>query len=149
MIQINTKGQMGIVVALITGMITGIIALAVLSNIAGGFCEGCLQQTNITQLNVDVTDAIWYNNTCVGDKCDTDFTLYCNNVALEAGVDYSIDDCDFRVDNIVYNATDCTLEYTAVESEYNSEGILGTIMCLMPVLAALGLVVLAVGWAML
>ena len=144
----NQKGQA--VVGIMVLIVSGIIALTVLNSITSGFCEGCVAQDSFTDTNV-VSDPvpIWENHTCIGDKCDTDYSLTCNGTEMEVGVDYSIWDCDYRLDNAAYNATNCTLDYTAVTSATNDSGILGTIVCLLPVLAALGILVLAIGWAIL
>jgi len=131
-------------------LVVGVIGLVVLTSLTDGFCEGCVDQTSFTDTNV-VSDPvpIWENHTCVGEKCDTDYLLTCNGTEMEAGVDYSISDCDYRLENAAYNATNCTLDYTAVTSDTYVEGILGTIICLLPVLVALGLLVGAVAWVAL
>lgn len=141
----NQKGQ--VVVTVMTLVVAAILGLVVLDSITSTFCEGCLEQTEFTQANTIVST--WYNNTCIGEKCDTDYSLTCNGTELEAGVDYSISDCDFSLDNVAYNDTTCVLDYTAVTSDNNDDGILGTIVCMLPVLAALGILLLAIGWAVL
>ena len=144
----NQKGQ--VVVTVMVMIVAAIVGVTVLNSITSGFCEGCVAQDSFTDYNVTSDPVpVWENHTCIGDKCDTDYELTCNGTVQEVGVDYSISDCDYRLENAALNNTTCVLDYTAVTSSTNDSGIFGTIVCLLPVLAALGIMVLAITWAVL
>ena len=136
------KGQ---VTGIFLMLAIGLISLVVLADFTDGFCN-CLDGTALTNASVPVD--VWVNNTCDGEKCDTEYSLTCDGVQLEVGDEYDILDCDYMVTNATYDGTSCTLEYT-YEGDYYNDGLVGMLVCYLPVLVALGLLVLAGGWFML
>ena len=144
----NQKGQ--VVITVMVMIIAAIVGLIVLNSITSTFCTECSEQTAIAK---NLTTVAWVNDTCVGTKCsDEPWSVTCNSTELEAGTEYSIDDCNVLLTNATWNNTICYLNYeasgTGTTTNYDS-GILGVIVCLLPVLAALGIMVLAITWAVL
>jgi len=132
--------QKGQVTAVVLLLVAGVVGLVVLSSITDTFCN-CTPAT----MEKTLVDSTWVNASCAGTKCATDYSVTCNGTELEVGTEYSIDDCNVRLDNATWNNTVCTLAYTYEGDSYDS-GILGTIVCMLPVLIAVGLMVAAVAW---
>ena len=131
-------------------IIAAIVGLIVLNSITSTFCTECAEQTEIAK---NLTTVNWVNDTCVGDKChDEPWDVTCNSTELVPGNEYDIDNCNVLLTNATWNNTICYLHYSAsgtgATDNYDS-GILGIIVCLLPVLAALGIMVLAITWAVL
>jgi hypothetical protein len=139
------KGQAA-VAGIVVLLVAGILGMMILADFTNGFCN-CLPTT--TGENASVPVSVWVNNTCAGEKCETDWYLVCDGDLLEVGTHYDIDGCNYMVTDIAYDGTPCTLTYTYEGDYYAGDSILGTIICLLPVLIALGLLTLAVGWAVL
>ena len=137
----NQKGNVAMIATLIIAAIIGVV---VLNSLTSTFCN-CTPDTTAEK---NVTTNVWNNYTCTGTKCATDYSLECDGDTLVVGNDYSINGCDYRMENNTYNQTLCTLHYTYEGDNYN-DGILATIVCLLPVLAAVGILLLAITWAVL
>ena len=132
--------QKGQVTAVVLLLVAGVVGLVVLSSITDTFCN-CDEKS----MNKTLLFETWVNDTCDGDKCHNDpWLVTCNGTELEQ-TEYDIDDCNIMLNNATWNDTSCLYEYNAEVSYYDS-GILGTIVCLLPVLIAVGLMVAAVAW---
>jgi len=140
---VNQKGNVGMIVALIIGALVGVVVLN--SMVSSLFCGECTSQTPIAK---NLTTVAWVNDTCVGDKCSAEpWSVTCNGTTLIPGNEYDIDDCDVLLTNATWNNTICYENYESSNAGYT--GILAVIVCMLPVLVALGILVLAVSWAML
>jgi hypothetical protein len=136
------KGQMAITAGLVL-LVTAIVGLYVVDSITSPFCM-CLDSQ--TAENSSIAVSVWNNYTCDGEKCESDYRVVCDGTELELGVDYDIDDCNYMVTNITYDGEPCILYYTYEGSYYHGDDILGTIMCNLIIIAAIGVLALAGAW---
>jgi len=133
---IGNKGAFAIALA-VAVLITMVVGVYLTDDIA---CRFCLCTPSETSINASVPASVWVNNTCVGDKCATDFALYCNDTELEVGTEYDILNCDYMVTNVSYDGGSCYLEYTYEGDYYHGTDVVGLVMCnIALVMAALGL----------
>ena len=141
--KLNNKGQIAFAVI---ALLTVVIGVFLVDQLCAPWCN-CVDGTAITDTAVYVNE--WQNHTCDGVKCDTDYTLTCNGTELEAGVDYSISSCDYRLDQIANNNSVCVLEYTYEGENYHGEDITGLVVCNIPLIALILGFVVAGGYALM
>ena len=140
---LNQKGQAGLAMA----VIVAVIGLIVLNGFTAPFCTCTDATNNETLLNGTAVDM------CEGETlCELD-SIVCNDTTLTLNTlavlgDYDADDCSITLVNNTWNDTSCQATYSYEGDTYES-GILGTIICMLPVLVALGIMVLAVGMAII
>jgi hypothetical protein len=141
------KGQMAIA-SIVVLLVAGVIGMMVLAEFTGGFCNCIAGTRNETLLNDTAVDF-----ECQGKICEVSYVLcddvYLNQTHLAIPGEYTRDGCEFTLTDDTYDGMDCQLGYTYEGDYYAGDTILGTIVCLLPVLIALGLLFFAIGWAAL
>lgn len=136
------KGNMAMAGAMV---VMAIIALAVTDSIVAPICN-CIDADS---MNATLILNTWVNNTCDGTKCESDYSVTCGDTELVVGDDYSIDDCDIRLEDVTYNNTSCRLDYTIEGDNYHGSDIFGVVMCNIPIIAAVTTLLLAGTWIFL
>lgn len=139
------KGQA--VTGIFVMLLIGVVGLVLVSSLTEPFCN-CVEDTqNKTLINNTAVDF-----GCEGDICVVN-SLTCNNTKLTRNYlavvgDYERTDCNITLVNSTWNGTSCELDYTYEGTNYD-DGILGVVVCNIPVLFALGLLIISVGWIVL
>lgn len=137
----NSKGEMAIITGAIL-LVTMVVGVFVVDSVSCGFCQ-CTDAPDLTKtLIVDV----WNNESCIGEKCATDYGVTCNDTELEVGTEYNIDDCNVQLLNATWNDTACVLDYTYEGSYYQGTDLLGTIVCNIPIIMGVAGLALAGAW---
>jgi len=137
------KGQASTGLVILVVMAT--IMVTVIFGFTGEFCNCTPNDSSITFNGTGVN----VSGECVGTKCTTGYSLVCNGTTLVPGVDYNIyHNCNLTMLNGTYENSTCTFNYT-YEGAYYNQGLLSVIVCNIPILFALGVLVLGVGWAVL
>jgi len=140
-------GKNGQVTAVFLLLVIGVIGVAVLSEFTTGFCNCAKDVKSETLLNDTAVD---FN--CLGEICEIHY-LYCDGdyltqEHLAIPGEYTRDGCEITLTDDTYDGIECQLGYTYQTDLYN-DGIMGMIVCLLPVFIALALLMIATGWFVL